>query len=175
MKLNPTRIIAVVLAGFLAGIGAGTASADGGTSAQTVASSPADCRQDGWQSLRRAEDGTRFASLAECIRHAARGGGLTRPTVNLSYVLTGFTFMGIILCRARVDVSGFAPDTQYAVVVAPADGSAPPDPVEFSVTTDASGAAVGESADVSLGIVELTRAIVDGVLSGSVAVLCSPA
>ena len=113
-----------------------------------VASSAADCRQDGWQSLRRAENGTRLASLAECVRHAARGGAVTRPTVNLSYVYTDFTFMGLILCRARVDVSAFAPDTQYAVVVAPADGSAPPDPLEFSVTTDASGAAVGESPDV---------------------------
>ncbi len=167
-------IVAVVFAGLLAGIGAGTASADGGTSAQRVGSGPVDCRQDGWQFLRRAEDGTHFASRADCVRHAARGGGVTRPTVNLSYVLTDFTFMGRILCRARVDVSGFAPDTQYAVVVAPADGSAPPDPVEFSVTTDASGAAVGESPDVSLGPDELGRAIVDGVLSGSVAVSCLP-
>ena len=153
-------------------IGAGTASADGGTSARVVESSPVDCRQDGWRFLRRAEDGTQFASLPECVRHAARGGGLTRPTVNLSYVRTDFTFMGRLLCRARVDVSGFAPNTQYAVVVAAADGSAPPVPVEFILTTDASGAAFGESSDLSLSQVELTQATVDGVLSSSVAVLC---
>jgi hypothetical protein len=169
------RTVAGVAALAAVTIGAGTASADVGASAAAVASSPVDCRQGGWQSLRRAEDGTRFASLAECIRHAARGGGVTRPTVNLSYVLTDFTFMGRILCRAHVDVSGFAPDTQYAVVVAPADGSAPPDPLEFSLTTDASGAAVGESADVFFGQPdEFGRAIVDGVLSGSVAVDCIP-
>ena len=176
MKIRRTVVgvaalgVAIALAAVT--IGAGTASADGGTSARMVESSPAGCSQDGWQVLRRAEDGTPFASIAECVRHAARGGGLTRPTVNLSYLRTDFMFMGRLLCRARVDVSGFAPNTQYAVVVAAADGSAPPDPVEFSVTTDASGAAVGESTDLSLSQVELTQATVDGVLSDSVAVLC---
>ena len=68
--------------------------------------------------------------------------------------------------------SGFAPNTQYAVVVAAADGSAPPDPVAFSVTTDASGAAVGESPDLSQAQFELASAMVDGVLSGAVTVIC---
>ena len=164
--------VAIAFAGLLAGGGGGIASADADSSAQAVGSSPAACRQDGWKFLRRTEDGTGFASRAECAQHAARGGGMSRPIVDLSYLETGFTFMGIRLCRARVDVSGFAPDTQYAVVVAPADGSAPPDPVEFTLTTDAFGAGSAESVDLSLGHIDLTQATVDGVLSNSVPVIC---
>ena len=162
----------IAFTGLFAGAGEGTASADVGTSAQAVRSSPVDCRQDGWQSLRRAEDGTRFASLAECARHVARGGGVTQPVVVLSYLRTEFVFMGRLLCRARVDVSGFAPGTQYTVRVAAADGSALLVPVQFNLTTNASGVGRAESVDLSLSQVELAQATVDGVPSNSLPVLC---
>jgi hypothetical protein len=173
LLVGATAFGVIAFGGLLTGTWGATASADVGTSAKSVESSPIECRQDGWQSLRRAEDGTPFARRSECVRHAAGGGTLTQPIVNLSYLRTDFTFMGRLLCRARVDVSGFAPNTEYTVVVAAADRSAPPVPVEFNVTTNASGAAVGESVDLSLSQVELTQATVDGVLSNSVAVLCA--
>ena len=72
----------VVLASLVVGIGAATALAGGGNSANAKL-----CQQNGWMSLLRS-DGTSFSNTGDCVSYAAQGGTL-HPVFTFTAGLNG--------------------------------------------------------------------------------------
>jgi len=72
----------VALAGLVLGVGAVTAVAGGGNSANAQL-----CQQDGWMNLARA-DGTGFSDTGDCVSHGAQGGTLY-PVYHFTAELSG--------------------------------------------------------------------------------------
>jgi hypothetical protein len=95
------------------------------------------CQKGGWMKLQRS-DGTRFANQGACVSYGAHGGTVApiAPTVSISFSPTSSPSF----CNVTVNLSHFAPNTQYQVFALGTDGGVRSPIGPFPVTTDSSGA-----------------------------------